>query len=92
MRQAMRPHPSGSGWHSTISHSVAISCRPSLVVTTAMPMRRLPSMQRRTMSRYRGSKMFSAIFSPAGPIRSSAFVHDPQQWQEMCMPGRMAVS
>ena len=33
--------------------------------TVPIPKRRLPSMQRRTIRRYRGSKMFSAMRSPA---------------------------
>lgn len=60
----MHTHPSGWGWHSRISHSQAKRLRVCEAPTVAMPKRRDPSMHRRTISRYRGSKMFSAIFSP----------------------------
>jgi len=51
--------------HSKISHWQATALSWLRWFTVAMPKRRLPSMQRRTSSRYRGSKMFSSIFSPA---------------------------
>ena len=36
--------------------------------------RRAPSMQRRTISRYRGSNMLSAIFSPARHVRDACAI------------------
>ena len=71
MQRHSRSYPSGRGMHSRISPWQAMSLSWPSWFTVAMPKRRLPSMQRRTSSLYRGSKMFSCIFSPAS--RSTHF-------------------
>lgn len=68
-KYAIRPevrtaHPSGNASHSTISHSTATDSMLPFGDGWAMANLRLPSITLLTMRRYRGSKIFNAVFSP----------------------------